>query len=161
MELRLPCIKPLTLYSADGKRSIKRSYKSDARGVKQVFVSWHCNTCWSDRAGSILRLYMWLSYRRDKQRRSQRPWNGYHNLSLQWVIAMSYSFHKHGNWYCYNHSDWYWCGHWYQYHSSQDQLIKWNVTWWTKFAGCDWLESMIWRLYTPQSEKNVMWLLNP
>ena len=39
MELRLPCIKPLKLYSVDGNRSIRRSYKSDAKGVKQGYFS--------------------------------------------------------------------------------------------------------------------------
>ena len=39
MELRLPCIKPLKLYVVDGNRSIRRSYKSDAKGVKQGYFS--------------------------------------------------------------------------------------------------------------------------
>ena len=39
MELRLPCIKPMKLYSVDGNRSIRRSYKSDAKGVKQGYFS--------------------------------------------------------------------------------------------------------------------------
>ena len=39
MELRLPCIKPLKLYSVDGNRSIRRSYKSDAKGVQQGYLS--------------------------------------------------------------------------------------------------------------------------
>ena len=85
------------------------------RELNRVIFFWHCNTFWSDKAGSILRLHLWLSYRKDKQRRSQRPWNGYHNLSLQWVIVMTYSFHKHSNWYCYNHFEWYRCGHYNQY----------------------------------------------
>ena len=39
MELRLPCIKPLKLYVVDGNRSIRRSYKSDAKGVKHGYFS--------------------------------------------------------------------------------------------------------------------------
>ena len=64
MELRFPCIKPMKLYVVDGNRSIGCSYKSDAKrgtlseATKQAVV-----------AGR------WLSYRNDKQRRSQRPWN--------------------------------------------------------------------------------------
>ena len=39
MELRLLCIKPLKLYLVDGNRSIRRSYESDAKGVKQGYFS--------------------------------------------------------------------------------------------------------------------------
>ena len=39
MELRLPCIKPLKLYVVGGNRSIRRSYKSDAKRGKQGYFS--------------------------------------------------------------------------------------------------------------------------
>ena len=39
MELSLPTIKPLKLYVVDGNRSIRRSYKSDSKGVKQDYFS--------------------------------------------------------------------------------------------------------------------------
>ena len=127
VELRLPCIKPLKLYSVDGNRSIRRSYKSDAKGVKQGHFSFLGTATLSEVTEQAVFSGYTCGYhigKTNKQRRSQRPWNGYHNLSLQWVIAMSYSFHKHSNWYCYNHSDWYRCGHCNQYRYIH-QKISW------------------------------------
>ena len=109
MELRLPCIKPPKLYSVDGNRSIRRSYKSDVKGVKNGYFSFLGTATLSEATEqAVFSGYTCGCHigKTNKQRRSQRPWNGYHNLSLQWMIAMSYSFHKHSNWYCYNHSDW-------------------------------------------------------
>ena len=89
MELRLPCIKPLKLYSVDGNRSIRRSYKSDAKGVKQGYFSFLGTATLSEATEQAVFSGYTCGYhigKTNKQRRSQRQWNGYHNLSLQWLL---------------------------------------------------------------------------
>ena len=54
LELRLPCIKPLKLYVVNGKRSIRRSYKSDAKGVKQGYFSFPGTATFSEATKQVV-----------------------------------------------------------------------------------------------------------
>ena len=126
MELRLPCIKPLKLYSVDGNRSIRRSYKSDAKGVKHGYFSFLGTATLSEATEQAVFSGYTCGCHIGKTNKDAASGHEMATIIsrfsewLLWVII----FTNISNWYCYNHSGWYRCGHCNQYRYIH-QKISW------------------------------------
>ena len=88
---------------------IRWGYKNEAKWGKQDYISFLGTATFSEAMKQTVDVGCTCGChtRYDKHRRSQRLRSSYHNIQLQWVIAVSYRFHKHSNWYCYRHYYWY------------------------------------------------------
>ena len=145
MELRLLCIKPPKLYVNSSRVwehiGIRWGYKSEAKWGNRTGLLFVSSATLSEaiKQAVVAGCTCGCHTRYDKHKPSQRPQSSYHKLQLQWVTAMSYCFHKHGNWYSKRHYDWYLRGHSnhrYIHKKIKRYLsIKWTMIWWTKYAG--------------------------